>query len=84
MRERINRWFSLVLGLVFLLSFIMVLHCMSGSIPGSTGMLITRNQNEDIEVYAYVYSEIGDLEEFLDDENGKYGKTALRQSLKSY
>lgn len=83
MRERINRWFSLVLGLVFLLSFIMVLHCMSGSIPGSTGMLITRNQNEDIEVYAYVYSEIGDLEEFLDDENGKYGKTALRQSLKS-
>ncbi|MBU4184647.1 MAG: hypothetical protein KKI12_10595 [Proteobacteria bacterium] len=57
---------------------------MSGRIPGSTGMLITRNQNEDLEVYAYVYSEIGDLEEFLDDENGKYGKTALHQYLKNY
>jgi len=84
MRERINRWFRLVLGLAFLVAFIIVLHCMSGRIPGSTGMLITRNQNEDLEVYAYVYSEIGDLEEFLDDENGKYGKTALCQSLKSY
>ena len=84
MKEKINRWLRLGLGLVFLAVFIMVLHCMSGRIPGSTGKLITRNQNEDIEVYSYVYSEIGDLEEFLDDENGKYGKTALRQSLKNY
>ncbi|MEA2083823.1 MAG: hypothetical protein U9O82_06185 [Thermodesulfobacteriota bacterium] len=86
MKEKINRWLRLVLGLVFLAVFIMVLHCMSisGRIPGSTGKLITRNQNEDIEVYSYVYSEIGDLEEFLDDENGKYGKAALRQSLKNY
>lgn len=84
MREKIHRWFRLVLGLLFLAVFIMVLHCMSGRIPGSTGMLITRNQNENLEVYAYVYSEIGDLEEFLDDENGKYGKTALRQALKNY
>ena len=81
MNEKINRWFRLVLGLAFLVAFIIVLHCMSGRIPGSTGELVTRNQNEDLEVYAYVYSEIGDLEEFLDDENGKYGKTALRQSL---
>ena len=84
MKEKINRWLRLVLGLVFLAVFIMVLHCMSGRIPGSTGELITRNQNEDIEVYSYVYSEIGDLEEFLDDENGKYGKAALRRSLKNY
>ena len=84
MREKIHRWFRLVLGLAFLLVFIIVVHCMSGRIPGSTGKLVTRNQNENLEVYAYVYSEIGDLEEFLDDENGKYGKTALRQSLKNY
>ena len=84
MREKIHRWFRLVLGLACLVTFIIVLHCMSGRIPGSTGELVTRNQNEDLEVYAYVYSEIGDLEEFLDDENGKYGKAALHQSLKSY
>ncbi len=84
MKERIHRWFRLVLGLVFLIAFIMVLHYMSGRIPGATGKLVTRNQDENLEVYAYVYSEIGDLEEFLDDENGKYGKTALHQSLKSH
>ena len=81
MREKTHRWFRLFLGLVFLVAFIMVLHCMSGRIPGSTGLLIARNQSEDLEVYAYVYSEIGDLEEFLDDGNGKYGKAALYQSL---
>jgi len=54
MKKKINRWLRLVLGLIFLAVFIMVLHymSMSGRIPGSTGELITRNQNEDIEVYS--------------------------------
>lgn len=81
MKKRLRAWLRLALGLAFLATFIAVLHCVTGHIPGSTGTLIIRNQDENLEVYAYVYSEIGDLEEFLDDEHGIYGKKALRQSL---
>ncbi|MFC1520925.1 hypothetical protein ACFL6Y_00810 [Elusimicrobiota bacterium] len=46
------------------------------------GELIQRNQAEDREVYAYVYSDLGDILEFLDNENGRYGASALRRLLK--
>ena len=48
---------------------------------GIPGDLIDRNQREELEVDAYFYSEVGDLSEFLDDEQGRYGRRALRRSL---
>jgi len=82
MKKSISSWLNLFLGLILLLSFIIALHCISGRIPGTIGKLFKKNQNENLEVYAYVYSELGDIKEFLDDKNGKYGKTTMRKSLK--
>ena len=45
---------------------------------GETGALIEHNRALDLEVYAYVYSEVGDLGEFLDDEEGRYGESSMR------
>lgn len=71
------RWFKLAAGLALIAGFVGGLHIASAHMGGATGDLITRNRVEDLEVYAYVYSEVGDIEEFLDDEEGKYGRAAL-------
>ncbi len=71
------RWLKLAVGLALMGGFVAGLHLFSARMGGATGDLITRNRVEDLEVYAYVYSEVGDIDEFLDDEDGKYGKAAL-------
>lgn len=72
-----RRWLALLSGLALLALFVLGLHQFTARLGGSTGEMISRNRSQDLEVYAYVYSEVGDLGEFLDDENGKYGKRAL-------
>ncbi|MFC1850064.1 hypothetical protein ACFL27_07725 [candidate division CSSED10-310 bacterium] len=69
---------KLTVGLLGVLFFMAGLHCLSGHLPGMTGQLIKHNQVQDLEVYAYFYSEVGDIRDFLDDEQGKYGKEALQ------
>ena len=81
MRARVGSWLRLVLGLVLLAAFVVMLHRLSARMTGDAGALIARNQAENLEVYAYFYSEVGDIGEFLDDERGRYGECSLRVSL---
>ncbi len=81
MIKKIHRWNCLLLGLVSVALFITLLHQLSTRMAGIPGDLIDRNQREELEVDAYFYSEVGDLSEFLDDEQGRYGRRALRRSL---
>ena len=74
-------WLRLTLGLAVIAGFVCGLHHLSDRMTGATGEMIASNRAADREVYAYVYSEVGDIEEFLDDEGGKYGKAALTAHL---
>ncbi len=81
MTKKIHRWNCLLLGLVSVALFITLLHQLSTRMAGIPGDLIDRNQREELEVDAYFYSEVGDLSEFLDDEQGRYGRRSLCRSL---
>jgi len=81
MTKKIYRWNCLLLGLVSVVLFIALLHQVSTRMAGIPGELIKRNQREELEVDAYFYSEVGELGEFLDDQQGRYGRRALRRSL---
>ena len=70
---------KLFIGLFLLVLFIVSLHSLSQYLPGTTGKLIRNNQANNLEVYSYVYSDLGDIREFIDDAAGKYGKAALKR-----
>ena len=76
-----KRWTAFILGLSGLVLFLVALHHGSRHLSGTAGQLIDENEKNNREVYAYVYSEVGDLSEFLDDENGRYGKAELHRSM---
>lgn len=70
------------MGLVAIAAFVGLIHLSTIRLGGATGRLIEENRQKDLEVYAYVYSEVGDLEDFLDDEAGRYGRAALIKAIK--
>lgn len=47
-------------------------HRLSPLIPGTAGEIFRRNKADDIETTALVYSESGDVRDYLDPENGRY------------
>jgi len=59
--------FSLLLGLVGLVCFLLILNLLSDKIA-----LVESNLAKGLEADAYFYSEAGDLNDFLDNENGRY------------
>jgi hypothetical protein len=81
MKATRHGWLGLVIGLAAIAAFVGLLHLGSVRLGGATGRLIEENRQKDLEVYAYVYSEVGELEDFLDDEAGKYGRAALIKAL---
>ena len=70
----VNRVLLLLLGLGSVGLFLVGAHLLSDRFS-----LIERNRRSGIEADAYFYSEVGDLREFLDDENGRYGVRSLRR-----
>ena len=78
MSKQRHRWLYLILGFAAIALFVGLLHL--GSVHLNAAM-IEENRNKDLEVYAYVYSEVTDLEEFLDDQKGKYGRAALIEAI---
>ena len=75
-----RRWLALLSGIALLALFVLGLHRITPHLGGSTGAMIEDNRREDREVWAYFYSEVGGIEEFLDDEEGRYGKRAARRA----
>jgi len=63
---------SLVFGLGGLICFIVLLNLLGDKVA-----LVDSNRSKGIEANAYFYSEVGDLNEFLDDENGRYSTKSL-------
>ena len=76
-----HRWLRLILGFTAIAVFVGLLHQGSIRLSGATGRLIEDNRQRDLEVYAYVYSEVSELEDFLDDEAGRYGRAALIEAI---
>jgi hypothetical protein len=83
MSTKLHRWNYLLLGLVSVALFMTLLHRLSARLTGVPGELINQNQRQEIEVDAYFYSEVGDLSEFLDDAQGRYGRHAFHEPLKT-
>jgi len=81
MRDTRHRWLRLILGFAAIAVFVSLLHLGSIRLGGATGRLIEENRQRDLEVYAYVYSEVSELEDFLNDEAGKYGRAALIKAI---
>jgi len=54
-------------------AFIAPLHFVSPLMPGNIGKTFINNRDKDIETTALIYSESGDINEYLDTENWKYG-----------
>lgn len=73
-----HRWLRLILGITAIAVFVVGLHL--GSVYLGWAM-IEENRQRDLDVYAYVYSDVGELEDFLDNEAGKYGRAALVEAL---
>ena len=78
MRTPLRRWLALLAGTALIGLFVAGLHLVTPHLGGSTGMLIESNRSHDREVWAYFYTEVGELEEFLED--GRYGKRAAERA----
>jgi len=78
MTNPIRRGSIFLLGLGGVVCLLVLLTQLSSKLT-----LIDLNRHRGFQVDAYFYSEVGDLTEFLDDENGKYGKRALDHCLQS-
>jgi hypothetical protein len=76
-------WVGLLTGLALLFGFVVSLDRLMPHLPGATGEMLRDNQRSNREVGAYFYSEAGDLEDFLDDARGAYGRGALSAGLNS-
>jgi hypothetical protein len=78
-RTTAKKWFAFLLGLLALMAFVGLLHWATPHLGGQVGLLISENREKGFEVYAYFYSEVGELSDFLDDESGRYGAAAFRR-----
>jgi len=81
MRYAIGRWTRFAVGLALLAGAVGLLHAVGSYMPGAAGALIAQNRDQNREVYAYCYGDLGDVHAFLDDCRGMYGKAALRRVL---
>ena len=82
MNHPLGKWTRFAIGLALLAGTIGMLHVVGSGLPGQPGALLAQNKAQDREVYAYFYSDLGELSAFLDDLRGAYGATALRRVMK--
>jgi len=68
----LKRWGALAAGLAGLALFVTLLHLISPRLPGTTGELLRNNRDNNIEATALIYTESGDVSDYLDKDNGKY------------
>ncbi len=78
MSDTRHPWLRLILGFTAIAAFVVLLHW--GSVMADWAM-IEENRQRDLDVYAYVYTDVADLEDFLDDETGRYGRASLIEAL---
>lgn len=81
MKRTLRHWVRFALALVLLASVVGCLHVVGSRLPGIPGALIAQNKAQGREVYAYFYSDLGNIRSFLDDARGAYGAVTLRRVL---
>ena len=49
-----------------------LVHLLSPRLPGAAGAVFRRNVDHDVDATALIYTESGDVRDYLDDERGRY------------
>ena len=65
-------WLRLVALVAAIAGLGALLHLLSPRLPGAAGEVYRRNLAEDVEATALIYTESGDVADYLDDERGRY------------
>jgi hypothetical protein len=78
LRDARRRWLTLGLGLGGLAALVAALDAVSPRLPGTAGSLYRRNVAEDIETTAFIYTESGNVSDYLDEEHGRYARDLPR------
>lgn len=71
-KTRLKKLAAFLSGILAIIIFIMTVSYISPSLPGFAGKVYRNNLENDIEATALIYSESGDIADYLDSENGKY------------
>ncbi len=66
------RWIKLAMGLLSIALAVACLHWISPKLPGTAGQTFRQNRDQDIDATALIYTEAGDVKEFL-TKDGRYG-----------
>lgn len=67
-----RRWAKLALLLGVVLALAIATHMVSPILPGTAGAIFRQNVEKRIEATALVYTETGDVRDYVDTECGKY------------
>ena len=71
-RPRSRSWLALASSLLGLATLVMAVHRLSPLLPGSAGAVFRQNVDQSIDASALVYTESGDVRDYLDEDRGKY------------
>ncbi len=71
-RPRRAGWLRLAALVAAITTLGALLHVLSPRLPGTAGELYRRNVAEDVEATALIYTESGDVRDYLDDQRGRY------------
>ena len=69
----LKRMLAFVLGCMAIALFIATISYISPNLPGAVGEVYRNNLANDIEATALIYTESGDVADYLDTSNGKFG-----------
>lgn len=65
-------WKAFCGGCLVIALFVAGAHWLSPRLPGQAGEVFRRNVDENIEATALIYSESGDIRDYIDDREGRY------------
>jgi len=72
-KNKTNNYLCLLAGIAGIILFISAMTYICPKLPGMAGEVYRNNLNNNIEATALIYTESGDVYDYLDTENGKYG-----------
>lgn len=76
-RRTARSWLALVLGVAGVAMFVLLLQEISPALPGPAGAVYCHNVNAKTETSALIYTETGDVRDYLDTVRGKYGSVRM-------
>jgi hypothetical protein len=71
-RKRVTGWLRLAAAMAAVAALVALLQAVSPRLPGTAGAVFRRNLAEQVEASALLYTESGDVRDYLDAERGRY------------